>query len=347
MFINRTHISDFSNACLEAVGVPSEEAQIVTDVMLEADIREIHSHGLLRLPTYVERLQKNLMRNKALITVENQTSAITLLDGHGSIGQVVAHEAMLQSIKQAEDTGIGLVTAKNSNHFSIASHFSMMAAEKGMIGIVLSNTAPLMPAVGGAEKVIGNNPLSIASPSDQNDCIVLDMALSNSAFGKILDAQARNKKIPDDWGLNKRGLPTTNPGEVIDGGMLLPVGGAKGFGLALMIEILTGLLSGGQYSKLIPSMYNMETEQSISHTMISIDVKKFLDIELFYAHLNELISFVKATKKSPHTDEIYLPGEIEYLKAEQNERRGIPINNELLQSLNNLANKLNVRKIEA
>ncbi|WP_373893548.1 Ldh family oxidoreductase [Virgibacillus natechei] len=333
MFIDLETIRKFSNECFHIAGVPEKESNIITDVMLEADLREIHSHGVLRLPVYIQRLKKKLVKNKAIITNANETDAILQMNGNNSIGQIVAYQAIENSMLKAEGTGIGLVSVKNSNHFGIASYYSLMAAENNMIGIVLSNTAPLMPAVGGTDKVIGNNPISIASPLKDEYKIVLDMAISNTAFGKILDAKEKGENIPKDWGVNEKGLPTTDPNEILNGGLLSPVGGAKGFGLAFMIEILTGVLSGGKYSKMIPSMYDMTQNQSISYFMLTIDVKQLLSLDLYYESLDQLISYVKKSKKSANTEEIFLPGEIEFRKAKNNRTKGITIN---LQTYNNL-----------
>lgn len=342
MYIDSDKLRAFSIECFQKVNVPEKEASIITDVMLEADNREVHSHGLLRLPVYVHRLQEKLMRSEALVTVEKETEAMKLLNGNGSVGQIVAHQAMEDSISKAETTGVGIVSVRNSNHFGIASYYSLMAAKKEMIGMVISNTSPLMPAVGGAEKIIGSNPLSIASPSKEESFPVLDMALSNTAYGKILEAKDKGNQLPIGWGVNSDGVPTTDPNEVIDGGLLLPTGGAKGFGLAFMIEVLTGVLSGGAFSKLIPSMYDLQKEQSISHLMLTIDIKKFIPLDLYYNNLSELTSFIKNTKKSFNTSEVFLPGEIEYVKAKKNREKGIPISSKTYNDLTELAGELGI-----
>ncbi|WP_102264454.1 Ldh family oxidoreductase [Mesobacillus jeotgali] len=342
MNISPDKIRHFSNQLLMKVDVPQEEAEIITEVLLEADLREIHSHGFLRLPIYIERIQKGMITNKVDINVEQENPVLALLDGNYGAGQVVAYKAMEKSIEKAEESGIGLVAVKNSNHFGITAYYSLMAAKKDKIGIVISNVSPLMPAIGGAEKVIGNNPISIAAPSTEGDPIVLDMALSNTAFGKVLFAKEKNQSIPEDWGVDAKGLPTTDPDDVINGGFLSPVGGPKGFGLALMAEILTGVLSGGHFSKMIPSMYDLNQKQSISHFMLTIDIKQLVPLEIYYSGIKQLVSYIKNSKKAAGTDQIYLPGEIEFLKEKKNLEAGVPMEEQTFHNLNELAKNLGV-----
>ncbi|NHM32890.1 Ldh family oxidoreductase [Neobacillus terrae] len=340
MIIEAEKIKDFSNKCFTKLGMPENEAEIITEALMEADLREIHSHGFMRLPIYVERMQKGLIETKANISYETDNGALALMDAGYSSGQVAGYLAMEKAIEKAEESGVGLVAVKNSNHFGITAFYSLMAAKKDMIGIVLSNVVPLMPAIGGAEKVIGNNPISIAAPTRTEFPIVADMAMSNTSFGKVLYAKEKREAIPEGWGVNAKGLPTTKPDEVINGGFLSSVGGPKGFGLALMIEILTGVLTGGAFSKMIPSMYDVNQKQSISHFMLAIDIKKLIPLELYYENINQLVSFIKNSKKAQGVSEIYLPGEIEFLKEKRNKEKGIHIEEDTLASLNKMAEQL-------
>jgi LDH2 family malate/lactate/ureidoglycolate dehydrogenase len=328
------------------LGMPKEEAEIITNVLIEADLREIHSHGFLRLPIYIERIQKGLISNQANIATVNENSVFSLLDGNYAAGQVAAYKAMEKSIEKAEENGIGLAVIRNSNHFGITAYYALMAAKKGKIGIVMSNVAPLMPAIGGAEKVIGNNPIAIAAPNGGSDPIVLDMALSNTSFGKVLFAKERNMPVPEGWGVDSTGKPTTDPEEIINGGFLSAVGGPKGFGLAFMAEILTGILSGGHFSKMIPSMYDVSQKQSISHLMLTIDIEKLIPMSVYNASIQQFVSYIKESKKAPGVDNLYLPGEIEFLKEKVNREKGLPIEEQTFKKLNELAKVLNLEGLE-
>ncbi|WP_202079036.1 Ldh family oxidoreductase [Caldalkalibacillus salinus] len=347
MYIDIDHIRQFSNTCLTQLDMPENEASIITEALLEADLREIHSHGFLRLPIYVERIQKELIRNQAKITESNENDVLAVLDGHYSAGQVVAYQAMQKSIEKAEQSGIGVVAVKNSNHFGISAYYSLMAAQQDKIGIVISNVSPLMPAVGGAEKVIGNNPLSIAAPTGETDPMVLDMALSNTSFGKVLFAKEKGQEVPEGWGVDEKGRSTTDPDQIINGGFLSPVGGPKGFGLAVMAEVLTGVLSGGHFSKMIPSMYDVSQKQSISHFMLTIDIKQLISLELYYESMKQLVSYIKESKKAEGANQIYLPGEIEFLKEKRNKEQGIPMEEKTFNKINEMAKALKISPLEA
>jgi LDH2 family malate/lactate/ureidoglycolate dehydrogenase len=342
MTIPASALAEFSNQCLAKAGVPPDEASLITSTLIEADARGIHSHGLMRLPLYVARIRKGLNRTAAWIETVGGHGATAVLDAHYSAGQVAAERAMDLAIDKAGEHGVGAVLVKNSNHFGIASHYALKAVDSGMIGLAASNTTPLMPPTGGAEKILGNNPLAIAAPSGTPFPLLLDMALSNVALGKILHAKTTGASIPEGWGADQSGKPTTDPAAVLDGGFLLPVGGPKGFGLAFMIELLTGVLGGAQFSRLIPSMYDLTQRQSIAHFMLVIDVARFIGIDRFKESASQLSGFVKNAAKAEGVEELYLPGEIEFRKEKERLASGIPIDGKVLAELNELAVSLGV-----
>lgn len=346
MDMNSQLLTEFSNSCLVKIGVPEQEAKIITETMIEADARGIHSHGLMRLPIYVERIQKGLVRKASHVIITNDSKATAVMDGDGSVGQVVATQAMEIAIAKAKDYGVGIVSARNSNHFGIAAHYALMASKQDMIGIVMSNTAPLMPPTGGAEKVLGNNPLAIAAPTQMKFPLLLDMALSNVALGKIIFAQTKGTDIPPGWGADRNGNATTDPSAVLNGGFILPVGGPKGFGLALMVELLTGVLSGGAFSKMIPSMYDLTQSQSIAHFMMAINISSFMEVDRFKMLSTELSSYVKDAVKASGVEELYLPGEIEFSIEEKRMQAGIPVSENVLGELNKLAETLQVNPLD-
>lgn len=346
MNIQAAELRRFSNSCLVKAGVPEQEAQTITDTMVEADAKGIHSHGLMRLPIYVERFRRGLMLPAAHITVQREQGATAVLDGHGSAGQIVATKAMELAMDKAKRHGIGAVLAKNSNHFGIAAHYALKAARRDMIGVVLSNTAPLMPPTGGAEKVLGNNPLAIAAPTSGEFPLLLDMALSQAALGKIIHAQTRGVPIPEGWGADSSGRPTADPSAVLNGGFILPVGGPKGFGLALMIELMTGVLADSQFSKTIPSMYDLTQQQAISHLMLAIDVASFIEASRFQSLGDVLVSYVKQATRAEGVTELYAPGEIEFRLERKRLKEGIPLDEGVLRQLRGLASSLGVPAIQ-
>ncbi len=342
MILPASTLADFSNRCLTAAGVPADEAALITATLIEADARGVHSHGLMRLPLYVSRIRKGLNLPAARIEVVSDHAATALIDAHYSAGQVAAERAMDLAIAKAREHGVGAVVVKNSNHFGIAAHYALKAAANNMIGLAASNTAPLMPPTGGAEKILGNNPLAIAAPSENRHPLLLDMALSNVALGKVLYAKTRGAAIPEGWGADKHGKPSTDPAAVLDGGFMLPVGGPKGFGLAFMLELLTGVLGGEQFSKQIPSMYDLTRSQSIAHFMLVIDVSRFIEIDRFKTLASVLSGYVKNAAKAEGVTELYLPGEIEFRTEAQRMADGIPIDDKVVAELRDLATTLGV-----
>lgn len=199
-----------------------------------------------------------------------------------------------------------------------------------------------MPPTGGAERILGNNPVAIAAPCDNEYPLLLDMALSNVALGKILYAKSKGTSIPEGWGADKQGRMTTDPAAVLDGGFILPVGGPKGFGLAIMIELLTGVLAGGQFSKLIPSMYDLTCKQSISHLMLAINVSHFIEVDRFKLLASQLSGFVKGAIRAEGVEELYLPGEIEFRTEKKRRLEGVPMEEKILRELKNLAETLQI-----
>lgn len=347
MYIQQDKIYNFSIECFKKVGMSVEDAELITDTMLTADYREIHSHGFVRLPIYIERIQKEFINVNPVIQNINNNNSATLMDGDYGAGQVVGKKAMENSINKAKESGLGLTVVKNSNHFGIAAYYASLATQENMIGIVFSNVEPLMPVIGGAEKVIGNNPISIAAPSHyKKSPIILDMALSNVPLGKVIMAQTKGESIPKDWGVDKHGEKTDDPNAVINGGYLYPMGGPKGFGLALMTEILTGIISGGEYSKTIHSMYDLDEKQSISHFMLAIDISFFSELEGYLSKIENLTSFVKDSRKAPGIEETFLPGEIEFKKEKENKKNGVPVDEKVFKELQILAKDLEIDFIQ-
>lgn len=302
-------IQDFCRMLLEQNGVPAGEAALIADALLEADVKGLGSHGVMRLPVYLQRVKAGLMRSKADLRVIRSGGAVCVLDASHSFGQVAAAEGMDRAIKLASQFGIGACLVINSGHFGMAARYALMAAKRNMAGLVFSNTTPLMPPTGGTEKKIGNNPLAIAAPA-KGDPVVLDIALSAVALGKIILAKNQGKKIPPDWATDKTGVPTDDPHKALDGGLLLPMAGPKGYGLAVAVEILTGVLAGA-YAWQIPSLYNLAAKQSIAHFLIAVDIAHFCDYNAYLANIEDLKAGLKACGTLAGVTGIFMPGEIE------------------------------------
>jgi LDH2 family malate/lactate/ureidoglycolate dehydrogenase len=319
---------------LEKIGVDKENAEIVADCLVKADLYGISSHGVARLPTYVERAKRGLIELHPEIRVIRENSSIAVLDGGNGFGQVVGVKAMDLAVEKARRTGIGAVSVYNSNHFGIAAYYSIRALKHSMIGIAMSNTAPAMAPWGGAKSILGTNPISFAIPSSHQP-IILDMATSKVARGKIRIALEKGEKIPEGWAIDELGLPTTDPAKAMKG-CLLPIEGPKGSGLSLVVDILSGVLSGGSFGRDVGSTEDFSRPTRISHFMIAINISNFIPLEYFMTRIDKLITEIKNCPRAPNIERIYLPGEIELEEEKRRLKEGIPIDDNTFNKLLNL-----------
>ncbi|HTX88138.1 MAG TPA: Ldh family oxidoreductase, partial [Bacteroidales bacterium] len=252
----REDLMNFIIRYMTKLGVPEEDARIVGKVLLCADIRGVESHGMHRLGSYYgSRLQKGYMNPLTPYKIITETPSTALIDGGNGMGQVVSHKAMRMCIEKAKKAGIGAITIRNSNHFGIAGYYSLMALEEGMIGLSMTNSQPLVAPTYGRTAILGTNPIALAAPSGKERPFLLDMATSAVAYGKIQVYEKKKEHIPIGWGIDEEGQVTNDPSKIRPGGhgALLPLGGMeitagyKGYGLAVMVEILCSALSGGNF----------------------------------------------------------------------------------------------------
>jgi LDH2 family malate/lactate/ureidoglycolate dehydrogenase len=246
------------------------------------------------------------------------------------------------AIAKARHSGVGLVGVAHSTHFGAAAYYVMQATSKRMIGIAITNTLPLMPAVGGAAKIVGNNPIAYAIPAGRHRPIVLDIATSVVANGKIQRARALGERIPLGWGVDRKGMPTDRAEAVMDGGMLLPVGGHKGFGLAMIFDLLCGPLTGAAWSAGVAGLALPEHSrpQDIGHLFVAIDVVRFRRMDEFLHEVDAYIDAVHGAPRAPGVERLYVPGEIEFEMADARRREGIPLDPPALAGLAALAREL-------
>ena len=345
MPLTAARLMQLVSAILETVQVPPSEAQILADTLVEADLRGVHSHGVMRLPIYVRRIQSGLVLPEARTTITVDGPAFAQIDAHNSLGQIASVRAMDLAVEKARASGVGAVGVAHSTHFGAAAYYAMRAVAHQMIGIAITNTLPLMPAVGGAARVVGNNPIAYAIPAGQERPIVLDIATSVVAAGKLQRAKGRGERIPLGWGVDRIGVPTDRPEEVMDGGMLLPVGDHKGFGLAMVFDLLCGPLTGAGWFTGVTGLALPEypRPQNTGHLFMALDVAQFRPLDAFLAEVDRAIATVHATPRAPGVDRIYVPGEIEFETAEARRRDGIPLDEHVLAGLNALAREFSVQ----
>ena len=329
--IRRVSFGELRNFCQQAyikVGVPQDEAEIVADLLVRSDLRGVETHGVTRLPIYIQRLQKGYVRKESKISVVKEKGPTAFWNAHGSMGHVAAFRAMEKAIKKAEELGMGWVSVKDSGHFGVAGLFPMMALKKDFIGYTVSNSAPMMFPWGGRERIIGNNPLAYAFPAGRYQPVVLDFSLGVVSAGKLILSRKKGEKIPLGWAVDKNGLPTEDPYEGWEGGgSLALVGGHKGYGLSLAHEMLTAVLTGGKWTRTIKSLYEEDKSgiQGTCHSFMAMDPDCFIGREEFKQNMDAYIRSIKESAKAAGTKEILVPGEPEYRTEVRLMKEGIPL----------------------
>ncbi len=298
------------SAMFTALGLPASAAEIVADGLVEADEEGISSHGIMLLPMYIERIRGKSVSLETTAMLVNDKGATAVMDARNMLGQLSARQSVDLAVAKAKEFGLGCVTVRNGFHFGTAGRHALEIAGSGCIGIVMCNTRPLLPAPGGAKALVGNNPIAIAAPNvDGGQPVVADMAMSASAMGRIRMAEAAGTTIPDGWATDERGVPTDDPTKAING-MLLPAAGPKGFGLAFMIELLCGALSGGAVSEQVRPLYGNPTDPYVcSHFFLAIDTGHFVDASLFRQTVNAMVERVSNSPAAPGVERVMSPGE--------------------------------------
>jgi len=299
-----------------AAGVPDSAARTVAGALVDADIEGQSSHGVMLVEMYLDRIRKGSVSLKEAGEVVSDKGATVVLDAHNALGHLTGDQATKIAVERARRFGVGVVAVRHGFHFGTARRFALKAADEDCVGIVMCNTRPLMPAPGGAERVVGNNPVAIAVPSDGPAPIVLDMATSEAAMGKMRMAEKAGETIPSRWAVKADGSPTTNPAEAI-AGMLLPASGPKGFGLAFLIDLLCGMLSGGATDGAVQPLYgNASVPYDSSHLFIAIDIAHFGDRAAMRAAASAAAERIRDGARAPGVTRLFTPGEPEWAKRE-------------------------------
>lgn len=328
-------------------GMPADDASFYAWSLVQTNLWGIDSHGVLRTKVYVDRLRKGAVNPRPNIHRVRGSLAFEVLHGDDGAGPVVAKAAMERAIALAGQFGVGVVGALRSNHFGAAALYARMAADAGMIGIAMTNVVPNVVAPGGSKPVVGNNPLAVAIPTFGAFPFVLDISLSNVAGGKLLLASKKGERIPLDWATDDQGRPTDDPGVGFKG-FLLPMGGYKGLGLAYMVDILCGVLTGGAFLDGMKGMYKFPDDPSLTgHFMLAIQTEAVMP----RAELEErMTAFVDKVKASPMWDpskEMLIPGELEHRTEQARRANGIPLPPALYDELIALGRELGVERLES
>jgi LDH2 family malate/lactate/ureidoglycolate dehydrogenase len=319
---------------LEAYGVPAEDAEIVANHLVEANLRGQDGHGVLMLPRYLEQAKKGRIKFGAKVEVVKENACTALLNGNFNFGQVIGEKGMEVAIEKAKKNSVALVGIFNCNHIGMLAHYTMKALKHDMIGVTLCNSAPEVAPFGGRMRKLGTNPLSIAIPAGKEKPIVVDMATSVVAAGKIRAKYAKGESLPEGWIIDEAGLPTVDPKVFMSlKGMLLPFGGYKGFALSLVIDVLGGALTGAGCT-------SIDLRGANGVIMSAIDVDSFSPIKTFKERVDSLIRLIKNTPTAPGFSEILIPGEPEFRTMEERSKKGIEVDDSTWQAFKALGKEV-------
>jgi L-2-hydroxycarboxylate dehydrogenase (NAD+) len=323
------------------VGMDEADATLLGGSLVDADLSAVHSHGVLRVPEYVGKLTHGGVDPRGRPAVVRDMGACLVVDGGNSMGQIGASFAMERAIGRAATTGIAAIAVRGSNHCGAMAPYVLRATRSNMIGWATTNALPTMAPWGGAERLLGINPLGVGIPAGEELPIVYDAAFSGSAHGKIRVYHQKGWTLPEGWALDRDGRPTIDPAAAIDG-LLMPIGGFKGTGLAMIIGVLSSMLSGAAYGTELGDMYAGPRAGQDGHFMFVINVAAFEDVARFKARVDAAIRQIHECRRAPGTERIYAPGEKELLTRRDYERDGIPLNHVTLADLRRTAAGLGV-----
>jgi ureidoglycolate dehydrogenase (NAD+) len=316
---------------LTKAGLQADHAGVVADVLVHADLRGVSSHGVLRTEHYVKRINEGGLNPNADFSVKDTGPSSAVFNGDDGMGHVIAKEAMDYAIELAQKNGIGMVAVTNSSHCGALSYFVQQAAESNMIGMAMTHTDKVVVPFGGAKPFFGTNPIAFGFPAKESKPVILDMATSNVAFGKVLHAREAGSSIPGDWGVDESGKSTTDPNEV---SALLPFAGPKGYGLAMVVDIMSGLLTGAAFGPHITTMYgDYAKKRELGHFVCAINPSVFTDPTGFLQNMDQMINEIHGTEPAEGFDKVMVPGEPEQLREEERRQSGIPVTETIYQYL--------------
>lgn len=323
-----------------AAGVSDGIARRVSESLVEANLTGHDSHGVIRIPQYLEFLREGKTDPEAQLEILSETATTALLDAHWAFGQVAAAAGMRLAIDKAREHRVGIVSIRKSAHIGRLGEYSVMASDEGFVGLVLCNSSSLATPYGGMRRLLSSNPMSCAVPAAGRGAFLLDFATTACAEGKVRFAREKGDAVPEGWILTKEGYPTTDPQDLYDGGMLLPMGQHKGYALNLLVDILGGILSG----------HGATSSADYSHgngvMMMAIDIEVFCPLDRFQQEVANLLDRAKAVPPAPGFSEVLVPGEPEARSKEARLQDGIPVPEKVWQDILGAARDLGVETDE-
>jgi LDH2 family malate/lactate/ureidoglycolate dehydrogenase len=339
--IEAARLTRFGTTVFAALGVPEVDAQLFADSLVQADLWGHSSHGVMRLPWYARRLQSGAMRAVSEAQTLVDAAAVAVLDGCDGIGQVLATQAAHEAMRRAKLHGIGAVAVRNSNHFGTAMYHSLLGPQQGCIVMVTTNASPAMAPWGGRVKRVGTNPWSLAAPAGRHAPMVLDIANTAVARGKIYLAKQKENAIPAGWALTAEGAPTTDAAAAV-AGLIAPMAGHKGYAIAVMMDMLSGVLTGSAFGTAVHGPNQSERRSGCGHLVIALDIAAFIALDEFGARMEQLIEQLKTTPLAAGCGEVFYPGELEARYHQRFTREGLTLPHQTLVELRALGSELGV-----
>lgn len=339
--VARSEAHRLLSGILKGNGVSEQNAEIIANCMVAADLRGVDTHGINRIPSYMERVRQGALDATAEPKLTQITPVVAQVDAQNGFGFLAAHAGMAAAVEAAKVYGIGMTSIKHSNHYGMSAWLVQQALDADMMSLVFTNSSPALPAFGGKSKLLGVSPIACGAPGRDGQDFILDMAPSVAARGKIYKAKRRGEKIPLDWALDAEGKATDDP-EAALGGVMLPMGGPKGSALAIMMDVFSGVLSGSAFAGHVTGPYDPSKPADVGHFLVAIKPDLFMSLDDFRDRLQYLYERVVGSEKAAGVDRIYFPGEIEQITQREREQSGIPLVQAEIDSLNREAARVSV-----
>ncbi len=320
--IDAGRLNAFAAAVYRQAGMPEADAALVADTLVQADLWGHQSHGVLRLGWYLDRIRHGVMSPVTKPEFVVDAGAVALIDGHDGVGHVLTLQATREAVRRAKQHGVGVVGVRMSNHFGTCMYYTRLGALDGCVTWLTSNGGPAMAPWGGRKKIVGTNPWSVAAPAGKHPPFLMDMANTGVARGKIYLARNRRQPIPEGWAIDQDGAPTTDPQAAIDG-IILPMAGHKGYAIAMMVDVLSGVLTGSGFLSQVHSPYRTAEKSNCGHFMIAVDIGAFQPLAQFHARMERYIGELKSVPLAQGHDAVHYPGELEAASDLANRRDGL------------------------
>jgi LDH2 family malate/lactate/ureidoglycolate dehydrogenase len=333
MTLSETELLTLATRALVGLGLAATDAADAARILVLGDLFGVHTHGVSRLESYGERLDMGGINAKAQVRIERVAPAIVKVDGDNGVGTLVGYRALESAMQLAREFGVAVAFVRNSNHFGPIAPYSLIAAEAGFASIIGSNSTTTIAPTGGREAKVGNSPVAFGVPNPDGRPLILDMAVSVVARAKIRDALKRGEAIPDTWATDKEGRPTTDPKAALDG-FLQPIGGYKGYGLALIVDLFAGLLSGAGYLTHVTSWIDApEAPQNLGHFFILVDTRNLGPSTWLAERMTDFAHILHSTPPADAAKPVLVPGELEMDRLERHRRDGVSIDPALYAKL--------------